>query len=337
MVLAAGTLNTVELLLGCRDEFRLLPKLSVALGTHFSGNGDLLCGALNTREHLAPWHGPVITTALTSPDDRDHFYLQEGGFTTDISFIVAAMRPSKGYLDKLLGTQLSNAARLRAFYQEMARLARDQEEFEARLPGNDMIFLGMGEDASDGRVTLRRRLGRRPKLVVEWDNARTQPLFDRMEAEFRRIAAELGGTYVRSPFYSFLGRQITVHPLGGAALSDSPVEGVINPQGEVWHYRGLYVADGAAIPRALRDLTGLVRISLADLDGVGDLEARIAALAARTERGAEYRETLELARLLGRLTRTGESGRQFALGLIGMIVGYLEARAGDREAWMVRG
>jgi hypothetical protein len=29
-----------------------------------------------------------------------------------------------------------------------------------------MIFLGMGRDASDGRITLRRRLGRRPALTI---------------------------------------------------------------------------------------------------------------------------------------------------------------------------
>src|SRR5262249_42629427 len=61
VVLAAGTVNTAELLLRCRDEFGLLPKLSPTLGEYFSGNGDFLCGALNTRERLDPWHGPVIT------------------------------------------------------------------------------------------------------------------------------------------------------------------------------------------------------------------------------------------------------------------------------------
>jgi cholesterol oxidase len=131
----------------------------------------------------------------------------------------------------------------------------------------------MGEDASDGRITLRRRIGRRPKLVVEWDSARTQPLFDRMETEFRRISAELGGTYVRSPFYTFLGRQITVHPLGGAALSDSPASGVINPHGEVWGYPGLYVADGAAIPRALGPNPALTISALAERTAEGIVRA----------------------------------------------------------------
>ena len=42
VVVAAGTLGTNELLLRCRDELRTLPRLSAAVGTRFSGNGDLL-------------------------------------------------------------------------------------------------------------------------------------------------------------------------------------------------------------------------------------------------------------------------------------------------------
>lgn len=264
VVLAAGTVNTVELLLRCRDEFGLLPKLSPALGANFSGNGDFLCGALNTRERLAPWHGPVITTAVRFLDDREHFYLQEGGFSPELSFLVAAMRPRKGYVDKMLHGLLSNAARLRLFYQEMAQLAREQEAFEEQLPGNDMIFLGMGQDASDGQIRLRRRFGRRPKLQIDWDHARTQPLIDRMDAELRRIATELGGEYVRNPLYALLGRLITVHPLGGCALADEPTGGAATPAGELWHYPGLYVADGAAVPRALGPNPALTISALAE-------------------------------------------------------------------------
>ena len=47
----------------CRDEFETLPSLSPALGTHFSGNGDFLCGVANARDALNPWYGPTITTA----------------------------------------------------------------------------------------------------------------------------------------------------------------------------------------------------------------------------------------------------------------------------------
>ena len=251
VVLAAGTMGTLELLLRCRDEHGLLPELSPALGAHFSGNGDFLATALNTQDRLDPWHGPVITTAFEFVEDDYHFYLQEGGFAPDLAFIVAALRPNTEYVGKFLRGPVGHAARLRWFYQEVARLASNNDALRANLPGNQMIFLGMGQDASDGVVRLKRRAFGRPKLTTEWRNERSQPLFARMEHEFGRIARELGGDYVPSPLWSLLGRLITVHPLGGAAISDSPEQGVVNPNGEVWGYPNLFVTDGAAIPRAI--------------------------------------------------------------------------------------
>jgi len=270
VVLAAGTVNTNELLLRCRDEHGLLPELSPTLGAHFSGNGDFLCGALNTRERLDPWHGPVITTAVGYEDEPGPLYLQEGGFSPDIAFLVAAMRPNAEYLSKLMQGPVGYAARLRWFYQEIAHLAEDREALARRLPANAIIFLGMGKDASDGRVALRQRIGRRPALTIEWDNARTKPLIDRMERAFRRISARLGGTYVVSPLWGLLRRLITVHPLGGCAIADDRATGVLSPEGEVWGYKNLFVADGAAVPRALGPNPALTISALAErlADGI---------------------------------------------------------------------
>lgn len=264
VVVAAGTVNTVELLLRCRDEFGLLPGLSPALGTHFSGNGDLLAAVLNTPEQLEPWRGPVITTALRYLDDTEQFYLQEGGFAPDLAFLVALFRPDADYVGKLLRGPIGHAARLRWFYKEVALLAERQRALSPHLPGDAMIFLGMGQDASDGRITLRPRWGRRPKLAIEWDHARTRPLLARMEAELRRIAAQLGGEYVNNPLYTLLGRLITVHPLGGCAIADDAARGVADPFGEVWGYPNLFVADGSAVPRALGPNPALTISALAE-------------------------------------------------------------------------
>jgi cholesterol oxidase len=264
VVIAAGTVNTVELLLRCRDEFGLLPKLSPALGEHFSGNGDFLCAALNTRERLDPWLGPVITTAVEHGDGGLDYYLQEGGFAPDLAFLVAAFRPGPEFLGKFLRGPVGHAARLRWFYEEVGRLAHNNEALARALPANTMIFLGMGRDASDGRLALRKRLGRRPHLEIEWDHTASRPLIARMEAEFRRITAQLGGTFVSNPLWSLLGRLITVHPLGGCALADDPSQGVLSPYGEVWGYPNLFVTDGAAMPRAIGPNPSLTISALAE-------------------------------------------------------------------------
>ncbi len=107
---------------------------------------------------------------------------------------------------------------------------------------------------------------------------------------------------------------------------------------------GLFAQQAAvaiAQSRALRNLTELVRISLADLDGAGDLAARLTDLAERTEQGAEYRDMVQLASLLSRLARTGEAGRRLGLSLVGTIVNYIGAPGttgqGLPETGMVEG
>jgi cholesterol oxidase len=52
-----------------------------------------------------------------------------------------------------------------------------------------------------------------------------------------------------------VNNNITVHPLGGCALADAPKHGVVSTadgsRGQVFNYRGLYVADGSLMPTAL--------------------------------------------------------------------------------------
>jgi cholesterol oxidase len=65
------------------------------------------------------------------------------------------------------------------------------------------------------------------------------------------MAELLGGEPVVNPFWRLLRLPVTVHNLGGCPLADSPDRGVLNGNGEVFGYDGLFVLDGAAIPVAI--------------------------------------------------------------------------------------
>ena len=68
--------------------------------------------------------------------------------------------------------------------------------------------------------------------------------FDDMHADLRHIAAayEPQRTLVDDRAVT------TAHPMGGAAIADTPRDGVVDHRGEVFGYPGLFVADGAAYP-----------------------------------------------------------------------------------------
>jgi cholesterol oxidase len=69
-------------------------------------------------------------------------------------------------------------------------------------------------------------------------------LFDEMHADLRRVGEQYGAarTFVGE------GAVMTAHPMGGAAIADTPAGGVVDHRGEVFGCPGLYVADGAAYP-----------------------------------------------------------------------------------------
>ncbi len=68
--------------------------------------------------------------------------------------------------------------------------------------------------------------------------------FDEMNEELRRVGAHYGAAR------TVVDRSVvmTAHPMGGAAVADTPADGVVDHRGQVFGYPGLYVADGAAYP-----------------------------------------------------------------------------------------
>ncbi|WP_415842195.1 GMC family oxidoreductase, partial [Paracidovorax anthurii] len=53
------------------------------------------------------------------------------------------------------------------------------------------------------------------------------------------------------PTWTLLRNLVTPHPLGGCNMGLTAANGVVDAQGRVFGYEGLYVMDGAIVPRAL--------------------------------------------------------------------------------------
>ena len=92
LIVAAGTLGSTYLLLRNRAGLR---RLSPALGTRFSGNGDLLTFLRNSRRPVDPECGPVITSAIRVGDELDGdgdrgrgFYVEDGGNPQFLDWLV---------------------------------------------------------------------------------------------------------------------------------------------------------------------------------------------------------------------------------------------------------
>jgi cholesterol oxidase len=264
VVLAAGTLGSTEILLRSRA---LGLSASDELGARFTGNGDVLGFGYNCDElingigaghrkarHTGADVGPCITGVIELKDEQDvdrSMIVEEGSLPGPLGGILPAALSAAAAL-----VGVDTDAGLRDFARESAR------ELESKLLGpyhgalqNTQTYLLMTHEKTSGRLLLSE-----DRLRVDWPRVGDEPIFGEADARLRAATRALGGTYVKNPIWadSFKHHLITVHPLGGCVMGDRAETGVVNHKGQVFSgltgtdvYAGLYVSDGAIVPRPL--------------------------------------------------------------------------------------
>jgi cholesterol oxidase len=247
--LCAGAVNTTELLLRCRDEYRTLGDLSPRLGHRYSGNGDFLAFAFDTREKFQPSVGPTITTGIVydrpNGNDDTWFIFQEGGHPREIARLLQWLNPRDRpkHQSELGGVPMLEGTLAR----EIVRVGREMLGDSGPLGDDVAVFLAMGRDRANGRISLTpvTRL-----LRIQWDVPSNLPLYSAEARLSMDVAKELGGQIAYNPFWKVLHQPVAVHNLGGCVMGDDPIEGVTDAYGEVYGYPSMYVMDGAALPAA---------------------------------------------------------------------------------------
>jgi hypothetical protein len=117
--------------------------------------------------------------------------------------------------------------------------------------GEVVPLLAVGEDAPDGQMYLTQDgpgTGAQRSLQVRWSKeGRSKQYYDHVEATMQQLAQEMGGMFQRNPIERFR-RGVTVHPLGGCPMDTTDELGVVDRNGQVHGYRGLFIADGSVMP-----------------------------------------------------------------------------------------
>ncbi len=263
VVLAGGTLGSTEILLRSRNEGL---SLSERLGARFNGNADVLGFGYNDDHQVdgigygTPPHtgrapvGPCITGAVDARSENrlaDAMIIEEGSAPGAVSGLMpltlAAAAEHWG---------IDTDSSVSDFIQEGGRVA----ESLVRGPyhgatRNTQTYLVMAHDRGDGTMTLKD-----DRLCIDWPGISDTPIFTRVNAALAEATAENGGTYVPNPTWSnmFDKELVTVHPLGGCVIGSDAAAGVVNHKCQVFSattgnevHEGLYVTDGAVIPRSL--------------------------------------------------------------------------------------
>ncbi len=234
VILAAGSIGSTEILLRSRDQYGTLTDVPSALGRGWSPNGDFLTFA-RYPEPIKPTTGPTIGAAVDfldgydEPDDRSEgvdgrFYVQDGGMPNLLAYLL------KGWSKKPKGFRrfvYNRASRLTAF-------------------SRTMLWFGQAIDGADGEFYLLRK-----KMKLDWNpqrSVRAMDVFSDKHAEFTRLT---GGKPISPLMWKRLRMLVTPHPLGGCNMGSSSAVGVVDHTGQVYGHEGLYVMDGAVIPRSI--------------------------------------------------------------------------------------
>jgi cholesterol oxidase len=104
-------------------------------------------------------------------------------------------------------------------------------------------MLTMGQDVSGGRMRLEG-----DGLALDWDpRGASRSYFEAAVSLAERFAKGLGGR-LGPPLAGRWAPGLTAHPLGGCPMGVDARSGVVDSHGEVFGYRGLFVADGSIMP-----------------------------------------------------------------------------------------
>jgi cholesterol oxidase len=263
VILAAGTLGSTEVLL--RSATNGLP-LSSALGTRFSGNGDMIGFTFNAEQPIGgvglgnrsiKGREPVGPCSTVFIDHRNQPNLDEGKIMAD-SVIPGAFGP---FLSEVLAAGLdltgSRAKRgplgsLRAKYRELRSVVFGPYTGAVH---NSLNYLVVAHDDSGGRMVLDN-----DKIRISWPGVGKTEIMRQASDLILQATEALTGDFVPDPVWNkFTDQQlITGHPLGGCVMGESAENAVVNHQGQVFSgasgtdvHKGLYVMDGAVVPRSL--------------------------------------------------------------------------------------
>lgn len=250
VVLAAGTLGSTEILLRSREAGL---AVSDRLGHSFSANGDIIAFGFGAKETVnaigvgepakadVGTVGPCVAgqTKLGDPETlANEMYLQEGCMPSGLApLLPVAFIP---------GGQLLGAAKslIKGVYKgPFAHLH---------------TFFVVSHDDAKGQIILKKH-----GVDIDWPDAEKQAVYARVDATLQKAVGATGAKYIKNPLAStFVGNQpATAHPLGGCGIGHDAASGVVNHMGAVFDtgnsadsdavHKGLYVCDGAIMPRSL--------------------------------------------------------------------------------------
>jgi cholesterol oxidase len=248
VVVAAGTWGTQNLLHAMKADGELA-GISDRLGELTRTNSEALVGALASTPPEGEYDltkGVAITSSF-HPDAATHIENVRYGKGSD----------AMGMLTTLLAPP--RTGRTPRFVKLIADLPRNLPALKAWFPPGthfaDSTVIGLVMQSLDNSLTTYLTDGRggRRRLTSKQGHGEENPTYIKAGHDGIKVLADKLSARLGQPFHpggtwsEAFDIPLTAHFLGGAAISDSPATGVIDPYQRLWGHPGISVVDGSAV------------------------------------------------------------------------------------------
>jgi len=237
LIIAGGTLGSLELLLKQKYHFKTLPGLSDKLGYALMTNSETLNAVSFIPEKTS--NGLAITSVF-NPDENTHVEVvkyPEGSGALRFFFSLSAggSRSHAVRILKLAGRVLTHPL---LFMKVLFR------------PGwskNLVIFLVMQHIENAMKMVWKKGLFGGRMKIINREKKRVPAYIDIGQKAMEFYAQESKGIPQNIILETLLNRATTAHILGGCPMSDHIREGVINRKLQVHGYPHMYIMDGSVV------------------------------------------------------------------------------------------
>jgi cholesterol oxidase len=237
LILAGGTLGTMELLLKQKYLYRSLPGLSDRLGEGVLTNSESLCAISGIPDKM---NNGLAITSVFNPDENTHVEVvkyPKGSNALRVFFTLTA-GGARNNLLRSLGLARNILARPGRFLKVLFR------------PGwsDGLVILLVMQHIENAMALRWRKSFSGGRMVFDNTGKKKVPAYIEIGQDVMKRYAEKSCGIAQNVILEVLfNRPTTAHILGGCPMSHSIESGVIDPRFRVHGYPGMYIVDGSAI------------------------------------------------------------------------------------------
>lgn len=236
VIVAAGTFNTQKLLHRMKSD-KKLAKLSDSLGDYSRTNSESLVGATMPTTEIDFSKGSAITSSFF-PDEYTH--IEPVRYGKGSNFM--------GLLQTVMTHGSSSKARRKQWLEKVRKDPALLPKILNVRKWSQRTVIALVMQSVDSWIRVRPKRGLfgwhlTSKNSADHPNATWIPVANQtaklIAEKYKGIAAGHLGDLINAPF--------TAHFVGGAIISDSPRNGVVDPYHRVWNYPTMHIVDGSTL------------------------------------------------------------------------------------------